>query len=394
MARILRYSIFLLFSLISFNNSAYFQGDPEALYEKAHEKFQNNQLEEAFELITDYLNKRKNARGFYLKALIQEKSNDFFGALESLTASIQYDVNFREAYFKRGELYLRKNYFQLAIEDFTYLISTEKEGNTNAVFFQLDLSGQEQVKISSLESMKGKIYSLRGQAYSELDEYTQALEDYNRAVQMDSSAEVFVDRAVLLMQLNRNIQANTDLQMALSIDSTFTLAWYNKLLLDPDTRIPDFILKQDEFGPLVGYRAIEAFQEGKMNEAGSLFEKALKANPDDPLILINYGRYLIKENKLSKARNILKKALEVESNRIESLYLIGNAFFKDKKYEEAIAYYENYLSKDAGNANVWYNAAVTYYKLKNNHDSCRCLKNAQQRGGDIDKNSTLWKVCE
>ena len=379
--------------LILLSVTAQAQRRVEDLYNQANDNYLEGKYEEAYRYISQYLRKVRSPEAYYLKAMIQEGNGNSFGALESYTAAIKLKPEYREAYFKRGELYFEKGYYELAIDDFTFLLSTADPGNTSAIFFQLDVSGQEQVKVGSLETMKSQIYDLRGNAYKEIGHFERALKDFERSIRVDSSAERFVNRAVFLMDINRDRDAKNDLLQAIELDSTYTLAWYNLLLIDPETEIPSHVISDSSFGPLAGYRAIEAYNAGDMKKAEKLFEYAMKSNPEDPLVMINFGRHQIRLNKNSKARRLLKKAYEIAPHRIESLYLIGNAFFKDDMYEQAIAYYENYLAKDGSHPDVWYNAAVTYHQLGNKYDACRCLKSADRRGAEIEKGSGIWEVC-
>jgi tetratricopeptide (TPR) repeat protein len=86
-------------------------------------------------------------------------------------------------------------------------------------------------------------------------------------------------------------------------------------------------------------------------------------------------------------------ALEIDPERVEALYLMGNSYFKEEQYENAIAFYENYLASVSDHADVWYNVAVTYYQLGNEFDACRCFQRAVSLGMNIEPSKSLRKVC-
>ena len=59
---------------------------------------------------------------------------------------------------------------------------------------------------------------------------------------------------------------------------------------------------------------------------------------------------------------------------------MGNAFFKEQQFEQAAAYYEQFLVRDRSKPHIWYNTAMAYFELDKREQACEYLKQAMDRG--------------
>ena len=85
-------------------------------------------------------------------------------------------------------------------------------------------------------------------------------------------------------------------------------------------------------------------------------------------------------NRYREARKDFNAALTIDPTKEESLYLIGNTFYYQEDYENALAYYNKYLSINNQSGMVWYNAAICYLELGENLEACHYLQMAGQWG--------------
>ncbi len=350
------------------------------LYIEARELFHNHDHDLALSTLQESLRRRKTPEAFYLEALIYDETKRGMQAISSLTNVIEMQADHLDAYFKRGELYYREGIYMQALKDFDFILEYDGPAETNAIYFKVDPNQQEQVQVVTLVSMQQQVYGLRGLVYQAIGEYDKALSDLSYAIALDSSAQNHVNRALLFMELNRKEDARRDLLTATSLSPDLVIAWYNLLLVDQNVEIPESIMNDIEFIPMISYQAVEALQKEEYELAQSLFTRALMINPYDALLLLNAGRLSYKLENYDEAIGFYKKALEIESSRFEVYYLIGNSFFQKKDYAQAAAYYEQFLARDRSDGNVWYNAALTYLELEDNLRACECLKNAMDRG--------------
>ncbi|MEM9327795.1 MAG: tetratricopeptide repeat protein, partial [Bacteroidota bacterium] len=252
--------------------------------------------------------------------------------------------------------------------------------NTQAIFFKTDPTGQEQVQVTSMSRMKSNIYGLRGLTYQAMGDYDRAMIDLDRAIWLDSTSQNVMNRALLHKELGELDLAAAQLKLAVQLQPSNEVAWFNLVILDDAVELPDAIKAEADFGPMLAYRAVEAFEEANYEEAEALFRQALVLNPDDPSLLLNAGRLDIKQGQLEEAKRKFLVALSMDETRLETYYLMGNAFFREKAFEEAAAFYDQFLLRDRSNSKVWYNAAMAYFELQDLKSACQYLQEASVRG--------------
>lgn len=81
---------------------------------------------------------------------------------------------------------------------------------------------------------------------------------------------------------------------------------------------------------------------GKAREGNSAYEKALKLNPDEAMILNNYAYYLsLQGKKLGKAATMAQKAIKMEPDNATFLDTYGWILYLQKKPSEAKPYFKH-----------------------------------------------------
>ncbi len=100
---------------------------------------------------------------------------------------------------------------------------------------------------------------------------------------------------------------------------------------------------------------------------------------------INDGVDLYKSGKFVDAEVNFKKGLGKKSNLFEGHFNLGDAYYKQGRYEEAIQSYRNSLSYTEDKLNkskVYHNIGNSYLKLKNYKESIESYKNALKLNPD------------
>lgn len=350
------------------------------LYDQAVAQAANSDYNAALNSINAALNINSVSNGYFLRGTIFEAVGDHVNALNNYSDAVKLNHDYKEAHFKRGELFYQLDLYEQAIDDFTFLVRNQGGDDTQAVFFKIDPTGQEQVEVGTMVTMMSSVYAYRGLANQAIGEYDPALSDMNLAMQLDSSAQNLVNRALLYEELGQRDQAITDLNLAVGMDPKSEIAWFNLLLLDDQVEIPQELLNEPNFGPMLTYQGVEAYDAGRLEEADRFFTQALRMNRRDPDLLLNVGRLRIKQEKFDEARTHFDVVIGMESNRMEAYYLMGNAFFREQKFEEAVAYYEQFLVRDRSKPHIWYNTAMAYFELNDREQACNYLKQAMSRG--------------
>ncbi|MDW3192595.1 MAG: tetratricopeptide repeat protein [Cytophagales bacterium] len=351
------------------------------LYEQAQEHSSKGNQQAALESINDAINLFPQANeAYFLRGNIFESVGDNVQALNDYSNAIRLNDSFKEAYFKRGELFYHLGVYDQAIKDFTYLIKHQGDDETQAVFFKVDPTGQEQVKVGTMVTMMSSVYSYRGLTFQEFGDYDEALDDLDEAMKLDSSAQNLVNRALLYEETGKTHQAIADLKLAVQLDPISEIAWFNLIVLDASVELPRNLLDQANFAPMLTYQGVEAYDAGRYGEADRLFGQAMRMNHRDPDLLLNVGRLRIKQERYPEARTHFNAVIQMEGSRMEAYYLMGNAFFREQKFDEAVAFYEQFLVRDRSKAHIWYNTAMAYFELNDREQGCDYLKQAVTRG--------------
>ena len=141
-------------------------------------------------------------------------------------------------------------------------------------------------------------------------------------------------------------------------------------------------MANDEFTPMLNLVGANAYESGNYSLSAQYHTRAIKADPNDDLAYISRGKALLRTGAYGQARQDFIKAMQLEPSRTEAFYLIGNSFFHEQKFQEAVGFYERYLSIDRGYKNVWFNAAMAYLSLDEDEKGCVYLRQAEQLGMD------------
>lgn len=352
----------------------------EALYEEALGAYRSRDLKEAQDLIQRSMHVRPTAKASYLSGMIHEASSRDLRAVSAYEATLKLDPEYYEAIFQKGLIYLRYGDAGQAYADFDQLIDLGGTLTTRGLYFETDLMGQQQQQVLSMANMESRLYHYRGQASEKLSAFGEALEDYNIALSLDTVPDYLISRGLLYEQLGQTEQAIRDLKVAVSLDTDNQLAWYNLVVLDPSESPPARLLETDGFSPTLSLLASRAMDDENYILAKRYFDKSIANDNGNALTYLNRGRALLKMQQYTAARKDFMQGMKLNNGRFEALYLIGNTYFFEENFEQALAYYNQYLTIDPTNGMVWYNGAMSYLELENNEEGCHYLQKAHALG--------------
>ncbi len=362
-------------------------------FDLARKHFSENNIDSARFYINKSLRRNPQPDDYFLSGLIHERENKSLRALADYEAVVKVESDNLEAYFQKGMIYYNSASAEQAIKDFTYVIDNYKNSNTNAIYFGNDPYGKKGTFMTSLQSMVGTVYQYRGMAYQKLGNDTQALIDFNKSFEFDTLADFYINRSQLYTKINKEDLAINDLRNALKLEPENYLAWYNLALLDETAKLPNYLLEDEEFFPMLNLLGANAYESGEYALATNYLTKAIENNPEEELAYLNRGKALLKTRAYKQARVDFLKALQINSKNVEVFFLIGNSFFYEENFEDAIGFYERYLSVDQGYKNVWYNAAMAYLSTEKTNRGCECLKNSEKLGME-QATQQIKKYCE
>lgn len=372
MRPILYFSFILLYSFIS----------AQDYYDQARQHYNESNLDSARYYINKNLTRKPSAEDYFLSAMIHEAENKDLRALADYEAVIQKDPNNLEAYFQKGLIYYNSASNEQAIKDFTYVIDNQSGSETKAVYYGIDPSGSRGTFLTTLQSMISKVYQYRAMAYEKNGEWDKAIDDFTTAFEYDTTVDGYINRSQLYAKMGRKREAISDLKNAIELNLESYRAWYNLAILDESTQFPEALMANDEFTPMLNMVGANAYESGNYSLSAQYHTRAIKADPNDDLAYISRGKALLRTGAYGQARQDFIKAMQLEPSRTEAFYLIGNSFFHEQKFQEAVGFYERYLSIDRGYKNVWFNAAMAYLSLDEDEKGCEYLRQAEQLGMD------------
>jgi tetratricopeptide (TPR) repeat protein len=352
----------------------------QADYDLARKHFSENNIDSARFYINKELRKNPQADDYFLSGLIHESENKSLRALADYEAVVKVDPNNLEAYFQKGLIYHNSASGEQAIKDFTFVIENQNRSKTNAVYFANDPYGTKGTFLTSLQSMIGSVYQYRGLAYKKMGKDELALADFNKSFEYDTLADYFVNRSQLYTKIGDDQLAKMDLKSAITLEPDNYLAWYNLVLLDETVKLPNDLVNNEAFFPMLNLLGANAYESGEYALATSYLTKAIENNPKEELAYLNRGKALLKTRAYKQARVDFLKALQLNSNNIDVFHLIGNSFFLEQNFVDAIGFYERFLSVDQGYKNVWFNAAMAYLSTGKTERGCDCLEKAKLLG--------------
>lgn len=369
-------SLFLFLISFLYISFAWSQDD----YDKARASLSKKEIDSARYYINRCLAAKPSAQDYFLSAMIHEAENKDLRALADYEAVIQNDPDNLEAYFKKGLIYYNTASTDQAIQDFTYVLENHQGSETQAIYYGSDPSGARGTFLTTLQTMISQVYQHRGMAHQKNGEWDRALADFTRAFEYDTIADCYINRSQLYAKMGREDAAIADLKSAIRLDSGNYHAWYNLAVLDESTQLPPSLVSDEEFTPMLNLVGANAYESGDYSKSVMYHTKAIEANPEDDLAHLSRGKALLKTGAYGQARQDFIKALQLEPAKVEAFYLIGNALFYEKRYQDAVGFYEQYLSIDADYENVWFNAAMAYLSLGEKEKGCTYLNKADQLG--------------
>lgn len=112
--------------------------------------------------------------------------------------------------------------------------------------------------------------------------------------------------------------------------------------------------------------ALRLFEEGAFDQALQLYRDAQLERPDEPALNFNVGSSLFKQGDLEAALQELSRAAEQAEGILgaSAHYNMGNAWFQQQQYEQAIASYRQALERNSNDRDTKANLEIALQKLE------------------------------
>ncbi len=167
------------------------------------------------------------AQAYANRGLVYRLKNDDANALADYNRALQVNPQYANAYVRRGNVYRRQNQLALALEDYNQAIKIDRTDpeafhNRGLVYQAQKLHNfalEDFTTAIGLSPQAAPPYNARGESYLVTGDAQSALEDFNAAVSRDrGNAKAWYNQGVALQRLNRNKEAASAFQKALTLD--------------------------------------------------------------------------------------------------------------------------------------------------------------------------------
>jgi hypothetical protein len=133
-------------------------------------------------------------------------------------------------------------------------------------------------------------------------------------------------------------------------------------------------------------------QVGVWKDEHTLWQTSLQVNPDQWAANYNLGVHYMKQQQVTKAIEHYTAALKANPFEKNTLENRANALARLNRFEEALADYHSALELDETDGSIYYNRALTYYRMGEKEKSLHDLKEARARLFPVDE--SLIKAIE
>ena len=317
-----------------------------------------NQFDNALFYYKKALNFETNAKSYYLLGTCLYSMGKKEEALELYNKSISLDNNYFLAYYNKGICLSNLNLKEEAIIMYDKTISI----NNNFI----------------------DAYFQKGYCLYNIKKYEQALEVMDKVLELDPNYyQAYYEKGFCLLKMKRINEAIEEISKFLEKNNKFENAYFQRgycyeLIKNYSLAIKDYykVIEINNQLNEVYYRlGICLLNKKKISDALKMFNRAIKLNR------ANYEAYYFKGMCL-KYLNYYEKAIitfnfflncfkinkrlynEIDNVKIiNTYYNKGKCLMSLKRYTEAIGMLTNYLKIDNNCLDVYYQRAISYYKV-------------------------------
>ncbi|MDC0602190.1 PEP-CTERM system TPR-repeat protein PrsT [Aliiglaciecola sp.] len=119
------------------------------------------------------------------------------------------------------------------------------------------------------------------------------------------------------------------------------------------------------------------------NEAIATYEKTLKLNPNNFVVLNNLAYLYTQDGRLKEAETYARQAVEQRPDNADAVDTLAQALMKQEKYEEALRYYDRVINDDMKNNEIYLNYVEVLFANGNSSLARRKLSERSIDGPEL-----------
>jgi len=137
---------------------------------------------------------------------------------------------------------------------------------------------------------------------------------------------------------------------------------------------------------IVLFKAAQAYVEVfKLSKAIKLYSKAIDLNPNNPDYFFNRGRALILDKNFNKAIKDFNKVLELKPNNKEAFLKKAYCYYFQNEYNKSLEIIESIIKQTNDFAEVYYLKGLVNLDLESKEQACKDFLKAQEFGYTVEQ---------
>ena len=369
--------------------------DPQILLSLGEIYLDQNQFENAAEMYTQFTRVEPyEGLGYYGLGLTREALKDTTAAIEYFTRALQLTPDMNQAKNHLIQIYTARQEWEPAI----YICQKAIEIDSTDLNNWLDIAdiykqkGDSLLSLQTLEKAKRlfaddwRIYSYSGRFYLDSQKFDFARQEFKKVTELAPDIHWgWLYSGISLVYLDSLENSQYYFQKALNIEPDDPMANYYlgsvlTQLKRPEDAIPylenALTIRSDWISAISTLAGI--YDQLKYYEkSDSLFNEALRLDPDNALIMNNYGYSLSERGiRLNEAMEMAQKALKQDPENGAYLDTVGWIYYKIGEYEKALEYITKAFSARQESAILADHLGDVYDKLEMKEEARKAWEKA------------------
>jgi tetratricopeptide (TPR) repeat protein len=362
----------------------------QACFELGEDLMARHQYGEAHEALTACLQRDPYfADAYYTRGLARERLERWQDALTDYNIYLEFRPAHPEALLNRAQLRFRLGQFEPARKDLLVLLQAPP-GETTTVFFKQSAFGQGVNQVFTTQgSGQAYLYHYLGLTELALRHPREAIAAFNRALALGGpDADVLVNRGRAYEVLELYDSAGFDYKAALQREPRHALAKHNLAVLagpqqQADTLLAEAIADNPEMPYAFAERAFTRLEQGDFAGALADYNQAIRIDSTQVDYYLNRGLANERLGRPEAAFRDYTRALNLQDNYQKAWLNRGNLLSHLGKLEEAVKDYDVAIALNPGYAPAYYNRAAARYRLGKHVLACQDVVQAERLGHPV-----------
>jgi len=327
------------------------------------------------------------SKDWYDKGVSEKKNAKYEDAIASFKKAVALEASYADAWHQLGWCYNEEGLFNEAIDAFKKEAmngTTDKAGNNFEMGYAYKgLKNYDDAlicfnKAIGFDTNYALAYKERGNTNFKKTEYSLALDDYNKYESMSDNipdAVFYYDKGWCENELKQYSEAVSSLTKCVGLDNKYSNAYselgyaYYELSLDNESinnyRIAIALTNEADYLPILGMADVYYDNLKNYDSAIVYYEKGTQIQKKNKTAFYRLGWCFNDRDRFTDAIEPLQAAILLDDEYDNARTELGYAYYKLKKYDDALAQFRPVMNRNANDELSRYYAGLCYYLLNN-----------------------------